>query len=167
MERGPNGRYSKEFRDEAVKMVVEGGISAYEASRRLSVADMIELVVTAEQNAGVFVDGDRFEPAVIIVTIVGDHPAAAVDDLVEAGLVVDQIDHFSKSPDRFRDRGLLLNNDRYPAYRAHRSAARDSWIVHRSGRSIWPPVYPDAALPLSHRAASATRKLCSHNSRDC
>ena len=98
MERGPNGRYSKEFRDEAVKMVVEGGISAYEASRRLSVADMIELVVTAEQNAGVFVDGDRFEPAVIIVTIVGDHPAAAVDDLVEAGFVIDQIEKFSKKP---------------------------------------------------------------------
>jgi len=35
MERGPNGRYSKEFRDEAVKMVIEGGVSAYEAARRL------------------------------------------------------------------------------------------------------------------------------------
>lgn len=34
MERGPNGRYLKEFRDEAVKMIVEGEISAYEASRR-------------------------------------------------------------------------------------------------------------------------------------
>jgi transposase len=31
-----NGRYSKEFRIEAVKMVVEGGVSAYEASRQLS-----------------------------------------------------------------------------------------------------------------------------------
>ncbi len=31
-----NGRYSKEFRTEAVKLVVEGGISAYEASRQLS-----------------------------------------------------------------------------------------------------------------------------------
>jgi transposase len=31
-----NGRYSKEFRSEAVKMVVEGGMSAYEASRQLS-----------------------------------------------------------------------------------------------------------------------------------
>ena len=29
-------RYSREFRIEAVKMVVEGGISAYEASHRLS-----------------------------------------------------------------------------------------------------------------------------------
>lgn len=36
MKRGPNGRYSKEFRDEAVKMVIEDGVSAYEASRRLS-----------------------------------------------------------------------------------------------------------------------------------
>jgi len=36
MTRGPNGRYSKEFRNEAVKLVVEGGVSAYEASRQLS-----------------------------------------------------------------------------------------------------------------------------------
>lgn len=31
-----NGRYSKEFRNEAVKMVVEGGMSVYEAARQLS-----------------------------------------------------------------------------------------------------------------------------------
>jgi transposase len=31
-----NGRYSKEFRSEAVKLVDEGMISAYEASRQLS-----------------------------------------------------------------------------------------------------------------------------------
>ena len=31
-----NGRYSKEFRDEAAKLVVEGGVSAYEASRQLA-----------------------------------------------------------------------------------------------------------------------------------
>ena len=36
MKRGPNGRYSKEFREEAVKMVIEGGLSSYEVSRRLS-----------------------------------------------------------------------------------------------------------------------------------
>ena len=36
MKRGPNGRYSKEFREEAVKMVIEDGVSAYEAARRLS-----------------------------------------------------------------------------------------------------------------------------------
>ncbi len=36
MTRGPNGRYSKEFRNEAVKLVIEGGVSAYEASRQLS-----------------------------------------------------------------------------------------------------------------------------------
>ena len=36
MTRGPNNRYSKEFRSEAVKMVVEGGVSAYEVSRQLS-----------------------------------------------------------------------------------------------------------------------------------
>jgi len=31
-----NGRYSKEFRDEAARLVVEGGVSAYEASRQLA-----------------------------------------------------------------------------------------------------------------------------------
>ena len=31
-----NNRYSKEFRIEAVKLVVEGGVSAYEASRQLA-----------------------------------------------------------------------------------------------------------------------------------
>ena len=36
MTRSSNARYSKEFRSEAVKLVVEGGVSAYEASRQLS-----------------------------------------------------------------------------------------------------------------------------------
>ena len=36
MERVPNGRYTKEFREEAVKMVTEGGLSVVEISRRLS-----------------------------------------------------------------------------------------------------------------------------------
>jgi transposase len=33
----PQGRYTKEFREEAVKMVLEGGISLPEAVRRLSI----------------------------------------------------------------------------------------------------------------------------------
>ena len=32
----PQGRYSKEFREEAVRLVTEGGLSAGEASARLS-----------------------------------------------------------------------------------------------------------------------------------
>jgi len=32
-----NGRSSKEFRAEAVKLVIEGGISVYEASRQFAV----------------------------------------------------------------------------------------------------------------------------------
>ena len=36
MERIPNGRYTKEFREEAVKMVTEGGLSVLEVSSRLS-----------------------------------------------------------------------------------------------------------------------------------
>jgi len=36
MKRIPNGRYIKEFRVEAVKLVIEGGLSVSEAGRRLS-----------------------------------------------------------------------------------------------------------------------------------
>ena len=36
MKRIPNGRYSKEFRMEAVKLVMEGGLSVPEAAERLS-----------------------------------------------------------------------------------------------------------------------------------
>ncbi len=32
----PHGRYTKEFREEAVKMVLEGGMTVPEAARRLS-----------------------------------------------------------------------------------------------------------------------------------
>jgi transposase len=35
-EKVPNGRYTKEFRKEAVKMVMEGGLSVLEVSSRLS-----------------------------------------------------------------------------------------------------------------------------------
>ncbi|KIH76733.1 transposase [Geoalkalibacter ferrihydriticus] len=35
MSKRSNGRYSKEFRSEAVKLVVESGVSVYEASRQL------------------------------------------------------------------------------------------------------------------------------------
>lgn len=38
MERIPYGKYNKEFREEAVKLVVEGGLSVLEAGRRLSLA---------------------------------------------------------------------------------------------------------------------------------
>ncbi len=36
MERIPNGRYTKEFREEAVKLVTEGGLAIDAAARRLS-----------------------------------------------------------------------------------------------------------------------------------
>ena len=36
MERIPNGKYTREFRVEAVKLVIEGGLSVPEAGRRLS-----------------------------------------------------------------------------------------------------------------------------------
>ncbi|MDT8317413.1 MAG: transposase [bacterium] len=37
MEKLPYGKYSKEFREEAVKLVLEGGLSVPEVGRRLSV----------------------------------------------------------------------------------------------------------------------------------
>ena len=36
MERIPNGRYTKEFREEAVKMATDGGLPVLEISKRLS-----------------------------------------------------------------------------------------------------------------------------------
>ena len=36
MERIPNVRYTQEFREEAVKMVTDGGLSVMETSKRLS-----------------------------------------------------------------------------------------------------------------------------------
>ena len=38
MERLPYGKYTKEFRQEAVKQVVEEGMSVHEAAKRLSLA---------------------------------------------------------------------------------------------------------------------------------
>ena len=37
-ERIPNGKYTKEFREEAVKLITEGGVSIPEVGRRLSLA---------------------------------------------------------------------------------------------------------------------------------
>ena len=36
MEKIPHGRYTKEFREEAARLVIEGGLSAGEAAQRLS-----------------------------------------------------------------------------------------------------------------------------------
>ena len=38
MERVPNGKYTKEFREEAVKLITEGGLSIPEVGHRLSLA---------------------------------------------------------------------------------------------------------------------------------
>ncbi|KWT88139.1 putative IS3/IS911 transposase family protein [Candidatus Magnetominusculus xianensis] len=37
MERIPNGKYTKEFREEAAKLVIDGGLSIPEVGKRLSV----------------------------------------------------------------------------------------------------------------------------------
>ena len=38
MERAPKGVYTREFKEEAVKMVIEGGLKIPEVARRLSIA---------------------------------------------------------------------------------------------------------------------------------
>jgi len=38
LKRGPQGRYTREFREEAVKLVTEEGLSVPEAGRRLSIS---------------------------------------------------------------------------------------------------------------------------------
>ena len=51
MKKVPNGRYTKEFREEAVKLVTEGGFTAYEASRRLGLPkSTLENWVRAEKK---------------------------------------------------------------------------------------------------------------------
>ena len=51
MKKVPNGRYTKEFREEAVKLVTEGEFTAYEASRRLGLPkSMLENWVRAEKK---------------------------------------------------------------------------------------------------------------------
>ncbi|MCW7752999.1 transposase [Desulfobotulus sp. H1] len=50
-----NGRYSKEFGNEAVKMVIEGGLSVYEASRQFSLpGSTLQNWVRAGKAGGLF-----------------------------------------------------------------------------------------------------------------
>ena len=52
MERIPNGKYTKEFRVEAVKLVTEGGLSIPEAGRRLSLPPSTLNTWVKASNAG-------------------------------------------------------------------------------------------------------------------
>ena len=52
MERIPNGKYTKEFRVEAVKLVTEGGLSVPEAGRRLSLPPSTLNTWVKASNAG-------------------------------------------------------------------------------------------------------------------
>ena len=52
MERIPNGKYTKEFRLEAVKLVTEGGLSVPEAGRRLSLPPSTLNTWVKAYNAG-------------------------------------------------------------------------------------------------------------------
>jgi len=52
MERVPNGRYTKEFRVESVKLVTEGGLSVVEAGRRLSLPPSTLNTWVKHYNAG-------------------------------------------------------------------------------------------------------------------
>jgi transposase-like protein len=44
MKRLPQGRYTKEFREEAVKMVVDGGMLLPEAARRLLLQSCLRIM---------------------------------------------------------------------------------------------------------------------------
>lgn len=58
----PQGKYTKEFREEAVKLVVEGGMSLPKAARSLFLPpSMLGNWVRAHKQAG----GDRIKPAAI------------------------------------------------------------------------------------------------------
>ena len=62
MERIPKGRYTKEFREEAVKMVTDGSLSSLEVSRRLSLPkSTLErwIRVSKEGNLGQLGKGQR------------------------------------------------------------------------------------------------------------
>jgi transposase len=52
LKRGPQGRYSKEFREEAVKLVTEEGLSVPEAGRRLSLPPSTIVSWVKRFNAG-------------------------------------------------------------------------------------------------------------------
>lgn len=52
MERLPYGRYTKEFREEAVKQVIEEGLSAHETARRLSLSSSTLLNWVKAYKAG-------------------------------------------------------------------------------------------------------------------
>jgi transposase len=53
MERVPRGVYTKEFKEEAVKLVTEAGLSIPEAARRLSVGkSTIEYWIRKARNGG-------------------------------------------------------------------------------------------------------------------
>lgn len=60
MERVPKGVYTKEFKEEAVKLVTEAGLSIPEAARRLSVGkSTIEYWVKKARNGGLSDNGKK------------------------------------------------------------------------------------------------------------
>ena len=63
MKRGPQGRYSKEFREEAVKLVTEEGLSVPEAGRRLSLPPSTIVGWVKQFKAGKLGEiGKRYRP---------------------------------------------------------------------------------------------------------
>ena len=63
MKRAPYGKYTKEFRLEAVKLVTEEGLSVHETSKRLSIANSTLTHWVKAYNGGKLTEigGDRRE----------------------------------------------------------------------------------------------------------
>ena len=62
-QRIPNGKYTKEFREEAVKLITEGGLSIPEVGRRLSLASStIGYWVKAQKTGKLSEVGKTYRP---------------------------------------------------------------------------------------------------------
>jgi transposase len=63
LKRGPQGRYTREFRQEAVKLVMEEGLSVPEAGRRLSLPPSTILGWVKKFKAGKLGEiGNKYRP---------------------------------------------------------------------------------------------------------
>jgi transposase-like protein len=68
-ERVPNARYTKEFREETVKLIIEGGLKIPEVGRRLSIAPSTIAYWVKAHKAGKLNEVGKKHPYVLLITI--------------------------------------------------------------------------------------------------
>lgn len=73
MERLPYGRYTKEFRQEAVKQVVEEGLSVHEAGKRLSIVPSCKYLNVSESGYYAWLNRRAQENARLAIEIKAAH----------------------------------------------------------------------------------------------